>query len=230
MKTVGIIGGLGPETTAKFYLEILRSCLEKNQEARPPILIWSVPILYKLEEEILTRAEGEEKVIPFLLEAGRRLQKGGANFLVMPCNTLHIFIDEIRKSVDIPVLSIIDETVEFLKGENIGEVGILATASTLKRKLYQSRLEENGIKMLAPDSASQAQLGEIISRLVINKYDLNDTKRLIEMIDSFSEKGVKTAILACTDLQLLSLQHPRVTIYDTMQILADSTVREILKS
>ncbi|MBI2268350.1 MAG: hypothetical protein HYU80_02760 [Candidatus Blackburnbacteria bacterium] len=64
MKTVGIIGGLGPETTARFYQEIIASCFEKNKDKRPPILIWSVPLPYKIEEDLIKNAQGEERYLP----------------------------------------------------------------------------------------------------------------------------------------------------------------------
>ena len=82
MKTVGIIGGLGPETTSEFYLEIVFGCYQKNKESRPPILIWNVPLEYRIEEDLLKKAIGEERYIPYLTEAAKRLDKGGADFLV----------------------------------------------------------------------------------------------------------------------------------------------------
>ena len=94
MKTVGIIGGLGPETTSEFYLEIIFSCYQKNKISRPPIIIWNVPLEYKIEEDLITKATGEERYIPYLIDATKRLESGGADFLVMPCNSLHIFIQK----------------------------------------------------------------------------------------------------------------------------------------
>lgn len=95
MKTVGIIGGLGPETTSEFYLEIIFSSYKKNKLTRPPVLVWNVPLPYKIEEDLITKAEGEERYIPFLIDAAHRLEKGGVDFLVMPCNSLHTFIEDI---------------------------------------------------------------------------------------------------------------------------------------
>jgi aspartate racemase len=141
MKTVGIIGGLGPETTAKFYLEIINSCYKQNQDKRPPILMWSIPLSYTIEQDLITKSVGEERYLPYLKEAAKRLENGGAEFLVIPCNSVHIFIDEVRKSVKIPVLSIVEETINFLKQKNINEVGLLATSTTIKHNLYQPELE-----------------------------------------------------------------------------------------
>ena len=140
MKTVGIIGGLGQETTSEFHLKVIFGCYQKNKDARPPILLWSVPLEYAIEDDLLQRSVGEERYIPYVTDAAKRLEKGGADFLVMPCNSLHIFIEEIRKAVDIPVLSILEETAGFLNKKGITEVGIFATSSSVKNKLYENVL------------------------------------------------------------------------------------------
>ncbi len=229
MKTVGIIGGLGPETTSEFYLELIFSSFEKNRLQRPPILMWNVPLEYKIEEELITEAKGEERYIPYLIDAAQRLEKGGVDFIVMPCNSLHIFIEEIRDSVKVPALSILEETANFLKGQDVKEVGILATATTVKRKSYEKHLERVGIKQIIPDDFQQAKIGKMINNLVVNRHDNNDRKELLKIIDSLDEKNISTVILACTDLQLLIPHHESMKIYDTMKILAEATVREILK-
>lgn len=229
MKTAGIIGGLGPETTAEFYLEIIFGCYQKNKENRPPVMIWNVPLKYKIEEELLTKASGEERYIPYLVEAARRLEKGGADFLVMPCNSLHIFIDKIRKSVKIPVLSVVEETIKFLRAEKISEVGVLETGSSLKKKLYTSALKKAGIKQVLPDEFDQGKIGRIINNIVLNRHANRDRTELLEIINKFADKKVKNVILACTDLQLLIPSHPRLRIYDTMKIFSDAAVNEILK-
>ena len=122
MKTIGIIGGLGPETTSEFYLRLIFKSYQKNKIQRPPILMWSIPMEYKIENDLIQSATGEERYIPYLIEAAKRLESGGADFLVVPCNSVHIFIEEIRKAVGIPVLSIVEETANFLKEQNIEKV------------------------------------------------------------------------------------------------------------
>jgi len=229
MKTVGIIGGLGPETTSEFYLEIVFGCYQKNREMRPPILIWNVPLKYEIEEDLLMKATGEERYIPYLIESAKRLERGGADFLVMPCNSLHIFIEEIRKSVKIPVLSILEETTRFLKSKGISKVGIIATKSALERKLYENALQKEGIKQIKPDDFELAKIGKIINNIVLNRHANKDRYELIKIINNFEKKDVKHVILACTDLQLLIPEHHKLEIYDTMKIFADATVEEILK-
>jgi aspartate racemase len=229
MKTVGIIGGLGPETTSEFYLELIFSCQKLNKVNRPQILIYSVPLPYNIEEDAITRGRGEERCLPFLLKAAKKLEKAGADFILMPCNSLHTFIEEIRSSVKIPVLSIVEETTNFLKKENILEVGIISTSITLNKKLYENSLVVNGIKQIVPDGFQQAKIGKMIHNLVLNRHDNKDREELIKVINDFEKKGIEHVILACTDLQLLIPNHPRLKIYDTMKIFADATVQKIIK-
>ena len=228
MKTVGIIGGLGPGTTSEFYSELSFSCQEKDRTNRPPILIYSVPISYAVEEDAIVRGKGEERIIPLLTDAAECLEKAGADFLVMPCNSLHEFINEIRNSVKIPVLSIVEETTKFLKKEGIAKVGIISTSITLDKKLYESSFITNGIEQVGPDDFQQAKIGKIIHNLVSNRQDNKDREELMKIIDDFGTRGVNHIILACTDLQLLIPQHPRLKIFDTMKIFANATVRKIL--
>lgn len=229
MRTVGIIGGLGPETTSEFYLEVSFSCQEKDRTNRPPILIYSVPISYAIEEDAIARGKGEERLIPLLTDAAKRLEKAGADFLVMSCSSLHEFINDIRKSVKIPVLSIVEETTKFLKEKGIAKVGIVSTSITLDKKLYESSFIANSIEQVRPDDFQQAKIGKIIHNLVSNRHSNRDREELISIIDDFETKGIDHVILACTDLQLLIPNHSRLKIYDTMKIFAEATVQEILK-
>jgi len=228
MKTVGIIGGLGPETTAKFYLKLVFGCYKKNKINRPPILLWNIPLDYQIEQDLIISSKGEERYIPYLIDAAKRLEKGGADFLVMPCNSLHIYIDEIRTAVKIPVLNIVEETVKFLKIKNVDKVGLLATTSLIKHELYQNMLTKFGIKDYLPDKSDQNNIGDLINNLVLNKYSEQNKEQLLQIISKFKTIGLKTIILACTDLQLLIPKYPQLEIYDTMKIFADSTVDNIL--
>jgi aspartate racemase len=229
MKTVGVIGGLGPETTSEFYLEVVFGCYKKNKESRPPILIWNVPLKYQIEQDLLTKSSGEERYLPYLIEAAKRLEAGGADFLVMPCNSLHIFIEEIRSSVKIPVLSIVAETAAFLKNKKIEKVGLLATQSSIKNKLYEAALTKEGIEQVLPDQSDQAMIGDIIENIVLNRHTEKDKELLIRIVEKFEGKDVKNVVLACTDLQLLITNHDRLKIYDSMAILAESTITNLLE-
>ena len=229
MKTVGIIGGLGPETTSEFYLDLVFLCQKKDKTHRPSIIIASVPLPYKIEEDAISKNMGFEKIPPFLIEEAKRLEKTGADFIVMPCNSLHVFIEEIRNAVKIPVLSIVEETAEFLKKNNFSRVGIVSTSATIENKLYENAFEKSGIKYSAPDDFQQAKMGKIILNLVTGQQNNRDREELVRIINEFEKKDVDCVVLACTDLQLLIPKHSTLKIFDTMKIFVDSTVEEILE-
>lgn len=230
MKTVGIIGGLGPETTSEFYLDVVFSCYKLDKTARPPIIISSVPLPYKIEEDLILKSEGAERYIPFLVQEAERLEKAGADFLVMPCNSLHVFIKEIRGAVNIPVLSIVEETVKFLKRGNMNKVGIVSTSATIENKLYENAFADSGIECVVPNELQQAKMGKFILNLVVGQQKNRDREELIGIINDFENKGLDCVILACTDLQLLIPHHPTLKIFDTMKVFVDATVQEIIKN
>jgi aspartate racemase len=229
MKTVGIIGGLGPETTAEFYLDIVFSCQKKDKTNRPHIIISSVPLPYKIEEDAITRGVGIDRFSQYLIKEAQRLEKSGADFIVMPCNSLHVFIEDLRNSVKIPVLSIVEETVKFLKKNKMKKAGIVSTSATIKNKLYENAFKKNNIKFETPNEFQQEKLGKFIHNLVIGQQNNRDREELIDIIGDFQNKKVDCVVLACTDLQLLIPKYTDLEIYDTMKIFADATVEEILK-
>lgn len=231
MKTVGIIGGMGPETTAKFYLDVIFKSYQKNKEARPSILVWSAPLKYKIEQELIEKASGESSYLPYLIEAAKNLENGGADFLVIPCNTVHIFIDKIRESVKIPVISILEETEQFLKNKKLKRIGLLATTLTLNQKLYDNYLENSAIKLIKPIKTDQKKLGKLINRIVTNKYAEKEKAKLLKIIWNMGKNDIDAVLLACTDLQLvIKPKEMPIPVYDTMDLLVDATVRELLKA
>lgn len=229
MKTVGIIGGLGPETTSEFYLDLVFSCQKKDKTHRPSIIIASVPLPYKIEEDAISKNIGIERCLPFIISEAKRLEKSGADFIVMPCNSLHIFIKEIRNAVKIPILSIVEETVKFLKKNKFKKVGIVSTSATIKNKLYENAFEENKIGYETPDEFQQAKMGKFILNLVTGMQNNKDREELIKIVGDFENKEVDCVVLACTDLQLLIPKHPTLKIFDTMKIFVDATVEKILE-
>jgi aspartate racemase len=226
IKTLGIIGGLGPETTARFYMEVVFAC-SKISGRRPQILISNVAVPLSVEKMIITEAKKADDILPFLLNAAKQLENGGASFIVIPCNTVHIFIEEIRESVNIPVLSIIEETANFLSKQKIKKVGVFSTAATIQNKLFDEKLTKSGIEMKIPNSSNQLSMGAIINRLVNNKQTKEDKDKFIRIIE---DTKIKNVVLACTDLQILNPRIAGVKIFDTMDILAKSAIRELLLS
>jgi aspartate racemase len=228
MKSVGVIGGLGPETTANFYLEVIFRCQQLNKNQRPSVVIGSVPLLFEIERDLIAQNTGIERYIPFLQDEAKKLEKSGVDFLVMPCNSLHVFIEEIRAAVSIPVLSIVEETIKYLNNKDIKKVGLISTSATIENKIYESKLSESEIKYVTPSDDQRSRIDAIIQRLVNGEHLEEDRKFLIDTANNISEHDVSCVALACTDLQLLNPQSDRVEIFDTMKVLADSTVAQIL--
>ena len=221
VKTLGIIGGLGPETTAHFTLRVISLCSKSNRIQRPNIVSVNVPIPFKLEEEFIHMSKGKNKFRKLLIETAIILEDAGVDFIVMPCNTAHIFISDIRSAVNIPVLSIIEESANVLK--NFQNVGLLSTPATIKNKLFN-----NKVSILEPSKPDQKELEIIINRILNNKQTEDDRLKILQMIKSFSSQSI---LLACTDLQLV-IPEKRIDdkqIFDTMEILAQATAEKILK-
>lgn len=229
-KTVGVIGGLGPETTAKFYLEVISKSKMVDATQRPQMAIWSVPMNLAIEDSFIKGSDESSTYTNVLTEGAKKLELIGADFLVIPCNSVHVFIDQIRQAVTIPVLSIIEETNSFLKEHNISKVGLLATSATVKSNLYGELLEKNSIQVVLPSVTEQTELDSSITRLVNNQSSEQDKQKLETIITTLANNGVQTTLLACTDLQLVAPSHPTVAIYDTMHILAESTVKKIFEN
>lgn len=228
MKSVGVIGGLGPETTAEFYLEVIFQCQKSDTTQRPSILISSVPLLFEIERDLIATNTGKERYIPYLVKEAQRLEKSGVDFLVMPCNSLHIFINEIRKSVSIPVLSIVEETVATLSKNGIKKVGLISTSATIKNKVYENSFTAAGIEFVTPNDLQRAKMDKIIQNLISGRHMNDDREYIQEVITDLTAKDVESVALACTDLQILLPESDKITVFDTMKVLAEATVREIL--
>lgn len=227
MKTIGIIGGLGPETTAKFYLEVILKSFHNHPLSRPAVLTWSVPIEYQVEADFINGTDRSNEYKEVLIDAAKRLQAGGADFIVIPCNSVHIFINEVRAAVTIPVLSIVEECTSFLKEKEINKVGLLATTASLQAGLYQKPLAAAEIKTALPSLLDQNKMSNLINKLVRNEYSDLQKNELLKIIAQLA-KEVDVILLACTDLQLLTPVYDGVKIFDTMEILVEATVKKAL--
>lgn len=155
IQTIGIIGGLGPNTTALFYLNIVKGYKQKMIGQMPKIIISNVPLPAKVEMRAITRNRYLKRCLTYLINEAKRLEKASADFIVMPCNSLHMFEQQIKKSVSIPFVSIINETTKYLKNSQSKIVGLLSTLSTAENKLYEDCFIKNGIKYISTTKQEQ---------------------------------------------------------------------------
>lgn len=228
MKTIGILGGLGPETTSHVYHSIIDSFRNSGQKTYPSILIYNLPFPFIIENEAIIEGKNSHKMLPYLIEGAKILQKGGADFGILPCNTLHKYINKIRSSVQIPFLSILDETVLKLKSDKIKKVGILATETTKRDKLYDKIFSKNKITILYPSNSEQEAINKIIIELLNNKKNESQTEKIKEACSSLKEQDVDAILLACTDLQIIASNiNISIPIIDTTEILIRASVQKL---
>ncbi len=228
MKTIGIIGGVGPSTTATFYMRIIQLTRELNGE-RPRLLIHSVPVPAKMEDHFLRTGEGIEHFVPLLQKAAISLQSGGADAIVMACNSLHHLSGEIREVLHIPFHSIVEESVHHLKREGVKRVGVLGSPLTLQQSLYGKTLSQCGIECIMPKKKDQEVLGIIIRNIVFGKKGESDELKFMNVMNNLQRLHLKHLLLACTDLQELNSRHPECITHDTMEILARATCDRMME-
>lgn len=230
MKTLGILGGVGPDTTSKVYLSVIDLIRKNNKKYYPSITIYNLPWPFALENEMIIKGKNSEKMIPYLVNGAKILEKSGASFGILPCNTLHKHIKEIRASVKIPFLSILEETTLKLKILKIKNVGMLASQTTIDSKIYSDVLDKNGINILYPNKNEQNSINKIIVELVRGKSSKRYGKKIEQICNSLYKKGARSILLACTDLQLATPNvNSPIPIIDTTEILIQASVRELIK-
>ena len=228
-KTIGILGGMGPHSSAVFYLDVIDEYL-KYEKTRPSILLWNVPLNLEKEKMFIEKGEFKDYYLDKLIDGANHLKKGEADFVTIPCNTVHIFFRELEQKVDIKFLSIIKETTEYLVEKKVKKILLLATSTTIKNKLYSKALEEAGIEVYIPDEDDQLKIDNTIVNLVNRKETINDKKVLYEIIHKFKAKGITNLLLACTDLQaIVKQENYQMKVYDTMKILVSATVKQAIR-
>lgn len=224
-KNIGIIGGMGPEATVDLMNKIIKATPAKIDQEHLRMFVDNNPQIPSRIEAIL---EGAENPGPTMAESAKKLEEAGADFLIIPCNTAHYFVDAVKEAVDLPLVSIIEETVASIKESKLEEVAILATTATLKTKLYEEKLEEEGIRVILPEEKYQKIVMEIINHVKAGEieaaYGLNE-----EVIEHIKAKGARAAILGCTELPL-GIDHENLDFdfFDPTNILARAAVREAL--
>jgi len=230
MKTLGIIGGLGPQTTSEIYLSIIDLYRKNKKDRYPSIIIYNLPFPFMIEREAIIKGINSHKMLPYLIKGAKILEKSGADFGILPCNTLHKYIKEIREAVKIPFLSILDETVSQLILIKVKSVGILATETTVKDRLYDNILQKYGINILYPTKTEQNILNKIIVELIKGKKTKLQEKKIKTICSSLHKQGAGAVLLACTDLQIIASDMDiSIPIIDTTEILIKASMRELTK-
>ncbi|MFO7815272.1 MAG: amino acid racemase [Halanaerobiales bacterium] len=203
MKKIGILGGLGWYSTSIYYKKINNYINKiRNNQINPEIVLHSVDF-----EKILEALEKEEweSIAELLTPKAVQIEKAGADFLVVPSNTLHRIIGEIDASINIPIINIVDVVGEKLNKSWCKRPGLLATKYTIEDGFYKNKLENfYGQEIIIPDNREIDELTDIITNELIGN-DINPGSRyyINNIIDNLMFKDVDSVILGCTELSPL---------------------------
>ena len=227
MKTVGIIGGMGPLATADLFRKIIESTTTAQADCEHiHVVIDSNTAIPDRTRAIL---EGGEDPLPELVRSAVGLEGMHADLLVMPCNTAHYFYDRLLPFVKVPVLHMIRETKEEMLRRGIKKAGLLATDGTCRTGVYHQVFEGSGIELLLPAAESQAEVMRVIYQGVKAGVKNYDTAALNRSLYRLTQQGAEVMVLGCTELpiafSMYGIDHPAV---DPTAILAAAAVREAM--
>jgi len=224
MKTIGLIGGMSWESTVEYY-----RLINEEVKARLGGLHSAKCLLYSVDFDEIEHYQATDdwkSAARALSEAAVRLERGGADFIVLCTNTMHKVADEIRASVSIPLLHIADATAEKILSKDIKRIGLLGTRYTMEQEFYKSRLEEKGLRVMIPGERDRAIVHRIIyEELCLGKILEESRGQFIRIIDALAGRGAEGVILGCTEIGLLLKEEDsRVPLFDTTRIHAEAAV------
>lgn len=231
MKTIGLIGGMSWESSVEYYRlvnEGVRDRLGGLHSARS--LMFSVDFA---EIESLQHAGDWTAAGARMADAARRLEAGGADFVLICTNTMHKLADAVETAVDLPLLHIADATGHRVAAAGLRRVGLLATRFTMEETFYTGRLQARfGLDIRVPDDADRAVVHDIIySELCAGVIRAASRERYLEIGRRLIEQGAEGLILGCTEIGLLVDQsHFEVPVFDTTRIHAEAAVALALSS
>ena len=230
MKTLGIIGGMSPESTVLYYQTINRAInarLDGNHSA--PILIDSLDFANIVA---LQNAGDWHQAGQRLAQSGKRLQDSGADLLLLATNTMHKVADAIEAAISIPFLHIIDATAAAIKVQHLERVGLLGTAFTMQDGFYHQRMNAHGINLLTPKHDTQTRIHRIIfEELCRNRIEESSRTFYQETVHQLQQQGAQGVILGCTEIGLLlDASNSALPVFDSARLHALAAVEAILDS
>ena len=231
MKTIGMLGGMTAESSLVYYKlinEMAREKLGGSHSARSVM----VSVDFGEVEPHMERGEWD-RVLAFMLDASRAIERGGADFLVLCTNTMHRFVAEIDREISIPLLHIADATAAEIKRAGMKTIGLLGTRFTMEEDFYKGRLRDrHGIEALVPEKPERERVHKVIidelSRGVISPASRDAYWRVI---DGLARRGAEGIILGCTEIPLLVHEEPgSIPLFDTTAIHARAAVERALEA
>jgi aspartate racemase len=202
LKSIGILGGMGPEASADVYMKVVR-WFQKERGAKvdgdfPRMHLLSVPL-----PDILMSTEHEREATNVLVESARTLEMGGADFIVIACNSVHAFLPKLRSAVSIPIFDIAGVAAAEAAERGYTRVGLLATDVTLAQHVYDAAFNARGISFLTPEPNQQRAIMSIIFAVLAGTVGESEREALGTISSSLIEQGAQAVVLACTELPLV---------------------------
>ena len=169
----------------------------------------------------IVESKGDPSLIKNVIVDGlEKLEKAGCDLISVPCNTVFAYMG----SLQYQILSIIEETADFIRARKFNKIGMIATKNTIKNKLYENALD--GIEILQLPEASQVEVNDIIVRILSGEKRPADKERLQDFIEELSVRDAEGIVLGCTDLSLLISQgDSEFFLIDTLSVLAEAVVK-----
>jgi aspartate racemase len=227
-KVIGILGGMGPEATVDCFAKIVRNTPARKDQDHLRVIIDSNPKVPDRTAAILGRGESP---LTLLVAGMLALERAGADFVIIPCVSAHFFLDDLRRRVRLPILSIFDAVAETIEREHPGvkSVGLLGTTGTVEGGLFQQRLDKSGIATILPGD-------DVQNKIMAAIYDIKDARParsrleilsdLIAVAETLIARGAQGIIAACTEIPLaLGQEHLPVPYFDSLLLLARAAIR-----
>jgi aspartate racemase len=203
MKVIGLLGGMSWESSAEYYRiinERVRARLGGLHSAR--CLMWSFDFA---DIETLQHAGDWATATTRMIEAARRLERGGADFMAICTNTMHKLADDIESAVALPLLHIADPTAQRIKAAGHQRVGLLGTAFTMEQDFYKGRLQQvHGLEVLVPGTDERRAIHRVIyEELVLGRIEPASRRVFQDAMRELAARGAQAIILGCTEIMLL---------------------------
>jgi aspartate racemase len=230
MKTVGIIGGIGPESTIEYYRLIIAAYREQKPDGSYPAIVINSVDLTKL----VGWFESNElsKVTEYLVGEIHKLARAGADFGLLSANTPHIVFDEIRRQSPIPLISIVEATCEAAKALGLKKVGLLGTRFTMQGRFYPEVFSKAGITLAVPQQNEQDYIHDKYMNELLKGVFLPETReRLLAIVDQLKQReGIQGLILGGTELPLILRDATvgGIPLLDTTRIHVKAVVAQLL--
>ena len=225
MKTIGIIGGMGPLATVDLMQKIILSTRAATDQEHIHILVDNNTAIPDRSAAICGQGPSP---VPQLIESADRLVAQGADVLLMGCNTAHYFLPELEPYLKRPLLNMIEATARWCRAKGIGCAGLLATVGTYQSGIYQQAFKKFGVRLVLPMKAEQEIVQSLIYEGVKAGRTEYDVKPFRAVTGTMKAQGAEVFVLGCTELPLaLRMYQIQENCIDATQILAEAAIEYV---